>query len=88
MAFGLKNAPAFFQRMMQRELRGFGHCSLIYIDDVVIWGDSPEECLENVEAIIRRLKDAGITCNGAKCCFLSKEIELLGHRVKEGKLLP
>ena len=69
-------------------LKEFGDCCLIYIDDVVVWGDTPEECLNNVIEIVRTLKQAGITCNGEKCCFLSKQIELLGHIVEQGRLKP
>lgn len=88
MAFGLKNAPAFFQRMMARILKEHNDKCLVYIDDVVVWGNSPEECLKNVIDIVQTLKRAGITCNGEKCCFLSTQIELLGHIVEQGRLKP
>lgn len=82
MAFGLKNAPAYYQRMMQNILGELiGDTCLVYIDDVVCWGNTPEECLSNVRVVMDRLASKGIMCNGAKCCFLSTEIELLGHIV-------
>lgn len=57
MAFGLKNAPAFFQRMMTRILGPMiGEICLVYIDDVVVWGSSPQECLENVKRVVRHLR--------------------------------
>lgn len=74
--------------MMARILKEHNDKCLIYIDDVVVWGNSPEECLKNVTDIVQTLKRAGITCNGEKCCFLSTQIELLGHIVEQGQLKP
>jgi hypothetical protein len=54
MAFGLKNAPAYFLRMMGNILGDLvGDCCLVYIDDVVIWGNTAEECLNNVRRVVR-----------------------------------
>ena len=65
MAFGLKNAPAYYQRMMLNVLGDLvGTSCLVYIDDVVCWGDTPEECLAHVEEVMRRLASKGIMCNG------------------------
>ena len=65
-----------------------GTICLVYIDDVVVWGDTPEECLENVRRVMKRLYAVGLQCNGAKCCFLSTEIELLGHIIANGVVKP
>lgn len=65
-----------------------GECCLVYIDDVVVWGDSPVDVLRNTERVVARLRAAGVTLNGAKCCFLSEEIELLGHTVTKGFVKP
>ena len=65
-----------------------GEVCLVYIDDVVIWGDTPEECSANVKKVMQCLVDAGIMCNGAKYCFYSEEIELLGHIVSKGCVKP
>lgn len=65
MAFGLKNAPAYYQRMMLNILGPLvGTTCLVYIDDVVIWGDSAEECLANVRAVMLKLANKGVMCNG------------------------
>ena len=58
-----------------------GKTCLVYIDDVVVWGDTPEEVLERTQEIIERFASAGMRLNGTKCCFLAREIELLGHRI-------
>ena len=61
---------------------------LVYIDDVVIWGQSAAECLRNVRLVVTRLREKGLLCNGEKCCLLSKRIELLGHIISEGSVKP
>lgn len=89
MAFGLKNAPAFFQRMMNSVLGDLvGRVCLAYIDDIVVWGDTTEDVLQNTSLVIEKLAEAGLTLNGSKCCFLAQEIELLGHVVREGLISP
>ena len=65
-----------------------GKTCLVYIDDVVVWGDTPEEVLEHTHEIIEHFASAGMRLNGAKCCFLAREIELLGHRVVGDHILP
>ena len=89
MAFGLKNAPAFFQRMMTRILGPLiGTTCLVYIDDVVVWGRSAAECLARVKEVVRVLRRHGLLCNGEKCCLLSTRIELLGHVIERGRICP
>ena len=51
------------------------------IDDVVVWGATPEEVVANTQVVMGRMATAGLHLNGAKCCFLVKEIELLGHQI-------
>lgn len=65
-----------------------GKLCLIYIDDVVIWGDTAEQCLDRVKTIVRKLKQDGVICNGEKCCLLTTKLELLGHYIHSGKVYP
>lgn len=65
-----------------------GSICLVYIDDVVIWGATAQECLANVTTVVRRLREHGLLCNGEKCCLLSTRIELLGHIIESGRILP
>ena len=58
-----------------------GTVCLVYIYDVVVWGATPQEVLENTRAVMSRMAAAGLRLNGAKCCFLAHKIELLGHRI-------
>ena len=86
---GLKNAPACFQRTMSSVLGDLvGKVCLVYIDDVVVWGATPQEVLANMWTVMEWMAAAGLRLNGAKCCFLAREIELLGHRIVGNQLMP
>lgn len=65
MPFGLRNAPATFQRLMNRVVSGLEGCA-VYLDDVVIYSDSWEEHVCRVQALLERLVWARLTINLAK----------------------
>lgn len=68
MPFGLKNAPATFQRMMNivtSSLEG----TKVYLDDLLVVADSWEEHLLLLEQLYNRLRSSGLVINLAKCEF-------------------
>ena len=84
MPFGLCNAPATFQRLMERcmgELN-LDQC-LIYLDDVIIFSTTFEEHLQRLEAVFTRLQDHNLKLKAKKCDFLKSEVTYLGHVVSE-----
>ena len=84
MPFGLCNAPATFQRLMDMILAGlqWSNC-LVYLDDVIIVGKTFEDHLCNLRDVLERLRSAGLTLQPAKCAFCRKEVHFLGHIVSE-----
>ncbi|CAH8445461.1 unnamed protein product [Dicrocoelium dendriticum] len=80
MPFGLVNAPATFQRLMQKALEGLtpGSC-LIYLDDIIVYGRSIEEHNRRLRLVLDRLSLAGLKLRGPKCHFLLREVKYLGH---------
>ena len=89
MPFGLCNAPATFQRLMDLVLAGlqWSHC-LVYLDDVIILGRSFVEHLHNLQAVFKRLREAGLKLKPSKCSLLQQEVQYLGHVVtQEGVLV-
>jgi len=68
MSFGLRNAPATFQRLMNKVVCGLDGCA-VYLDDVVVYNESWEEHLNRVKALFDRLLWAHLTINLAKCEF-------------------
>ena len=80
--FGLCNAPATFQRLMDMVLAGMQWKScLVYLDDVIIVGKTFQDHLCNLREVFQRLRDAGLKLKPAKCDFCSLQVEFLGHIV-------
>ena len=80
MPFGLCNAPATFQRSMTEALEGllWKKC-LVYIDDIIVFGDTYEQYMDNMQTILERLAEHGLTIKPEKCSFGQTEIKYLGH---------
>ncbi len=68
MAFGMRNAPATFQRLMRQVLSGVTNCEA-YLDDVVIYSANWEDHLNSLHQVFRRLSEASLTLNLLKCEF-------------------
>ena len=80
-AMGLKGAPSWFQQQLETKvLAGLIHniCE-IYIDDIIVFADTYEEYLANIEAVLARFKQYNITVSPKKCKFLMSSIEYVGH---------
>jgi len=74
MPFGLKNAPATFQRLMNSVLTGMqGLKCLVYLDDIVIYGASLEDHNKRFEEVLQRLRENKLKLQPNKCEFLRKE---------------
>ena len=82
MPFGLCNAPATFQRLMNLVLAGLQWSScLVYLDDIIIVGSTFEEHMERSKAVLERLRKAGLKLQPSKCRFFQQEVQYLGHVV-------
>lgn len=82
MPFGLKNAPATFQRVMDNILRKhIGVRCLVYMNDIIIFSTSLQEHIENLKIILKTLREYNIKIQIDKCEFLQKEVAFLGHVV-------
>ncbi|CAK9812938.1 Retrovirus-related Pol polyprotein from transposon 17.6 [Anthophora plagiata] len=80
MPFGLKNAPATFQRLMDRVLTGLqGNEMFVYLDDIVIYSSSLREHEIKFRKLMDRLRRANLQLQPEKCQFLRKEVCYLGH---------
>ncbi|KAH9275223.1 hypothetical protein BASA83_002454 [Batrachochytrium salamandrivorans] len=80
MPFGLANAPAQFQRMMNSLFRDvIGKHVLVYLDDIVIYSDNMSDHIVQVHNVLRVLQDNGLYCKAEKCHFYKSEIKYLGY---------
>jgi len=80
MSYGLCNAPASFQRLMERCM-GDMHLRdcLVFIDDILIFSRNFDEHLERLEAVFRRLVQHGLKLKPSKCELFKTSVEYLGH---------
>ena len=87
MPFGLKNAPAKFQRVMDTELARAGctDFAFAYIDDLIIASDSWEEHVEHVGRVLRCLANCHLRIHPGKSVFGTNIVEYLGHNVLGGQ---
>ena len=82
MPFGLCNAPATFQRLMDMVLAGLQWTMcLVYLDDVIVMGRTFEEHLTNLANVLTRLRDANLRLKPQKCAFARQRVTFLGHVV-------
>lgn len=89
MPFGLCNAPATFQRLMDAVLRGLKwECCLVYLDDVIIYSRSVEEHAEHLKKVFGAIAKAGLKLNASKCKFALHELTYLGHTITEEGIRP
>ena len=84
MAFGLTNAPATFQRLMESCL-GELHLNwcIICQDDIIVFSRTPGEHVHRLRAVFYKLKAASLKLKPSKCDLFKKEIKYLGHVVSE-----
>ncbi len=88
MPFGLWNAPATFQLLMQRVLAGCEQYALPYIDNVIIYSTSFEDHLIHVANTLERLAHHSLTVKKSKCHWVYMSFEFWGHMVGSGIAIP
>ncbi|GJZ47029.1 reverse transcriptase domain-containing protein [Tanacetum coccineum] len=87
MPFRLCNAPATFQRYMLAIFHDMIEESVkVFMDDFSVFGDSFDKCLNNLDKMLQRCKDAHLVLNWEKCHFMVKEGIVLGHKVSGARL--
>ena len=87
MPFGMRNAPATFQRLINSVIRGVKGCEA-YIDDVIIYSDNWSDHLEQIRTFFKRIRDANLTINLPKSEFGQAQVSFLGHVVGQGSVIP
>ncbi|CAM4575830.1 unnamed protein product [Caretta caretta] len=86
--FGLRNAPATFQRLVDGLLAGLGEYAVAYLDDVAIFSDSWADHLEHLQKVLERIREAGLTVKAKKCQIGLNRVTYLGHQVGQGTISP
>ena len=77
LTFGFCNAPAMFQRAMDRIFKGLEFV-VIYLDDVIVCSRNEQEHLEHLKIVFGRISKYKLKLRLIKCRFFQKEIKYLG----------
>ncbi|KAJ9512274.1 hypothetical protein QJQ45_012943 [Haematococcus lacustris] len=82
LCFGLTNAPATFQRMMNNVFKPLiNECVLVYIDDILVMGNTPEEHVQHLRQVLQLMRENKFYAKLAKCEFNKTQLAFLGHIV-------
>ena len=89
LSFGLTNAPAVFQRLMENIFSDLNLRHLIiFIDDLLIHGKTLAELEERTCTVLQRLVDSGLKLDLSKCTFGTTSVKHLGYVVSDGNIYP
>ena len=89
MPYGLCNAPATFQRLMQNCLGELNLTyALVYLDDMIMYSKTEEDHLRRLQAVFERFHEHRLKLKPSKCSFLHKQITFLGHEVSADGMMP
>ena len=78
--FGLAQAPAYFQRLVNEVLAGFTF-AFGYLDNILVFSPDMTSHLEHLRLLFERLRNADWKLKEVKCNFLKRHIQYLGHIV-------
>lgn len=78
-AFGLCNAPSYFQEVIQNEVLGhLRDAAIVYIDDILIFGEDEDDFLRNLDRVLSALEKHGIVVKPQKCRLGLASVEYVG----------
>ena len=87
--FGLTNAPAIFQRMINSITKKIKpEIALAYMDDIIIPSRTFEEGIERLKILLTSFREAGLTLNIKKCKFFMENIDYLGYEISKNGIKP
>ena len=89
MPFGLCNAPATFQRLMDRVYKGIAYkYVVVYLDDTNIFSRTFDDHIKHLREVFTRIRKAGLKLNIEKCNFWMNKLPFLGHIITEKGISP
>jgi hypothetical protein len=87
MSFGLINAPATFNRLMRKVLAN-NLDTVAYLDDICLFSDTWQEHIKGLEALLKTLRQHGLTARPSKIEIGMREIQFLGHIISHQVIKP
>ncbi|GJS39226.1 Orf y [Tanacetum coccineum] len=86
MPFGLKNAPAVFQRKMDKCFKGTESFIAVYIDDILVFSKNEKEHAKHLEKMLKICEDNGLVLSPTKMKIAVSTIDFLGAVIGEGTI--
>lgn len=88
--FGLKTAPAIFQRILSNILRKHGTAgfSVNYIDDILIYSETFEQHIGHIRKVLNAIMKEGLRLKFRKCSFAADSVKYLGHIIQNNSVRP
>src|SRR6266540_4981657 len=83
MLFGLTNASATFQRLMNYVLHDYlNNFVVVYLDNILVCSDTFKEHLTHLRKVFDKLREANLVIKLKKCKFEQRKIKFLGHTIR------
>src|ERR1043166_1931876 len=87
MPFGLNNAPATFQRLMNDVLRDYLRKFVtVYLDDIIIFSKNKKSHKRHIKKVLKKIRDANLKIKITKCQWFMREIKFIGHKVNKHRI--
>ena len=86
MPFGLKNAPSEFQNIMNDIFNSFGHFTIVYIDDVLVYSKSIDKHWKHLYSFLDTIKCNGLVVSAKKIKLFQTNVHFLGYDISKGQI--
>ena len=86
--FGLATAVSTFQYLMSIVLTGLNNFSFTYLDDVLIFSETYDDHLHDLNVVFKKFQKAGLKIKLSKCQFFKSHLHYLAHRISANSLEP
>ena len=80
-SFGIATSPDFLKDLMNKLFFSFGSFCVVYMDDLLIFSDSPQQHLQHLDSIFQKFRESKLKIKLSKSDFFKEELEFLGHKI-------
>ncbi len=89
MPFRLNNAPATFQRLMNKVLRQYIEKFVqVYLNDIIIYSNNLDEHKRHIKVVLKKIRRANLKLKPSKCQWLQTEFKFVRHLVERNGIKP
>lgn len=85
LSFSIKTAPEKFNKIIDQILQDSPKTEK-YIDDIIVYGATKEECKNNLIPCLKRLEKYDLHAHFKECKFFQERVDFLGHTVEQNRI--